>query len=86
MLGHMTIIIPISIGVAPTKALAKVANRISKKFPKKTKGVYMIKSEKNRIKALKWLEVENVWGIGFKHSKRLKSFFPIFTTRGWQQH
>ena len=43
--------IPISIGIAPTKALAKVANRISKKFPKKTKGVYMIKSEKNRIKA-----------------------------------
>ena len=66
--------IPISIGIAPTKALAKVANRISKKFPKKTKGVYMIKSEKNRIKALKWLEVENVWGIGFRHAKRLRSF------------
>ena len=66
--------IPISIGIAPTKALAKVANRISKKFPKKTKGVYMIKSEKNRIKALKWLEVENVWGIGFRHAKKLRSF------------
>ena len=66
--------IPISIGIAPTKALAKVANRISKKFPKKTKGVYMIKSDQNRIKALKWLEIENVWGIGFRHSKRLRSF------------
>ena len=66
--------IPISIGIAPTKALAKVANRISKKFPKKTKGVYIIKSEKNRIKALKWLEVGNVWGIGFRHAKRLRSF------------
>ena len=33
--------IPVSIGFAPTKALAKVANRISKKFDKKTKGVYV---------------------------------------------
>ena len=37
--------IPISIGIAPTKALAKVANRISKKFPNQTKGVYLINSE-----------------------------------------
>jgi len=66
--------IPISIGIAPTKALAKVASRISKKFPKKTNGVYMIKSEQNRIKALKWLEIKNVWGIGFRHAKRLRSF------------
>ena len=34
--------IPISIGIAPTKALAKVSNRIAKKFPNKTKGVYLI--------------------------------------------
>jgi len=65
--------IPISIGIAPTKALAKVANRISKKFPKKTKGVYMLKSKQKRIKALKWIEVENVWGIGFRHARRLKN-------------
>ena len=66
--------IPISIGIAPTKALAKVANRISKKFPKKTNGVYIIDSKQKRVKALKWLEVENVWGIGFRHAKRLRSF------------
>ena len=66
--------IPISIGIAPTKALAKVANRISKKFPNKTKGVYLINSEQERIQALKWLKIEDVWGIGFKHSKRLKNF------------
>jgi Nucleotidyltransferase/DNA polymerase involved in DNA repair len=46
--------IPISIGIAPTKALAKVSNRIAKKFPNQTKGVYLIGSEKKRIKALKW--------------------------------
>ena len=34
---------------APTKALAKVANRIAKKFPNKTKGVYLINSEEKKI-------------------------------------
>ena len=65
--------IPISIGVAPTKALAKVANRISKKFPNKTKGVYIINSHYKRIKALKWLNIGNVWGIGFRYEKKLKN-------------
>ena len=63
--------IPISVGIAPTKALAKVANRIAKKFPEQTNGVYIIDSEEKRIKALKWLPVEDVWGIGRQHTKRL---------------
>ena len=66
--------IPVSIGFAPTKALAKVANRISKKFDNKTKGVYVISSEEKREKALKWLKIEDVWGIGYKHATRLKSY------------
>jgi DNA polymerase V len=65
--------IPVSIGFAPTKALAKVANRISKKFDSKTRGVYVIDSEEKREKALKWLKIEDVWGIGYKHSERLKN-------------
>ncbi len=65
--------IPISIGIAPTKALAKVSNRIAKKFPNQTNGVYLINSEKRRIKALKWLKIQDVWGIGFKHAERLKN-------------
>ena len=64
--------IPVSIGIAPTKALAKVANRISKKFDKKTCGVYVINSKEKREKALQWLKIEDVWGIGVKHSERLK--------------
>ncbi len=66
--------IPISIGIAPTKALAKVSNRISKKFPNKTKGVYLMNSEEKRIKALKWLKIQDVWGIGFRHYERLKKY------------
>ena len=65
--------IPISVGIAPTKALAKVANRIAKKYPKETNSVYIIDSEEKRIKALKWLRAEDVWGIGRQHSKRLNA-------------
>ena len=43
--------IPISIGIAPTKALAKVSNRIAKKFPEKTNGIYLIDSCKKRENA-----------------------------------
>lgn len=65
--------IPISVGFAPTKALSKVANKIAKKFPKKTNGSYVIDSEEKRLKALKWTKIEDVWGIGFQHAKRLKA-------------
>jgi len=65
--------IPVSIGIAPTKVLAKVANRIAKKFPSQTKGVHLINSEKRRIKALKWLKIPDVWGIGLRHAQRLKN-------------
>lgn len=64
--------IPTSVGIAPTKALSKVANKIARKFPEQTKGVYIIDSEDKRIKALKWIKIEDVWGIGRRLSKRLK--------------
>lgn len=64
--------IPISIGMAPTKALAKIANRIAKKFPNETNSAHIINSEEKRIKALKWTKAEDVWGIGRAHAQRLK--------------
>ena len=63
--------IPICIGVAPTKSLAKVANKVAKKFQEKTGGVYVIDTDEKRIKALKWLAVGDVWGIGRQLSKKL---------------
>lgn len=65
--------IPISVGIAPTKALAKVANRIAKKFPEKTGNVFCIENEEQRIKALKWLKIEDVWGIGRQLSRKLQA-------------
>jgi DNA polymerase V len=63
--------IPISLGFAPTKTLAKAANKIAKKFPERTNGIYIIDTDEKRIKALKWLPIEDVWGIGRRLSKRL---------------
>lgn len=65
--------IPISVGIAPTKALAKAANRIAKKFPEQTKGCHVIDTETKRIKALKWLDVEDVWGIGRRNAAKLRA-------------
>ena len=62
--------IPVSIGVAPTKTLAKVANKFAKKYAG-YKSVCVIDSEEKRIKALKNTEIGDVWGIGRQHTKRL---------------
>ena len=64
--------IPVCIGFAETKALSKVANKIAKKFHERTKGVYVIDSEEKRIKALKWTKIEDVWGIGYRTTKKAK--------------
>lgn len=63
--------IPISIGIAPTKALAKVANKIAKKFAELTGGVYIIDDLEKTRKALLWTKIGDVWGIGRQYEKRL---------------
>ena len=65
--------IPVSVGLAPSKALAKIANKIAKKFDNRTQGVYCIDSEEKRLKALKWTPIEDVWGVGRQHAKRLQA-------------
>ena len=62
--------IPISMGIAPTKTLAKVANKFAKKYPN-YKGVCLIDSDEKRIKALQLTEIGDVWGIGRQHAKML---------------
>jgi DNA polymerase V len=65
--------IPVSIGFAPTKALAKVANKIAKKFQNATGGVYVISDPYKLEKAIRWTEIGDVWGIGRQHAKRLQA-------------
>lgn len=66
-------LIPVSVGVAPTKALAKVANKVAKKFQAETQGVYVMQTREQIRKALTWTKIEDVWGIGRQHANRLKS-------------
>ncbi|NLJ00438.1 MAG: Y-family DNA polymerase [Bacteroidales bacterium] len=63
--------LPISVGIAPTKALAKIANRIAKKYPSRTGDVYVIDTEEKRLKALRWLPVEDIWGVGRRNAMKL---------------
>ena len=63
--------LPTCVGIAPTKALSKVANKIARKFPKETGGSFVIDSDEKRIKALKWTKIKDVWGIGRQLQKRL---------------
>lgn len=64
--------IPTCVGIAPTKALSKVANKIARKYIPETGGFYVIDSEEKRIKALKWTKIGNVWGVGRQLKKRLQ--------------
>ena len=62
--------IPVSIGIASTKTLAKVANHFAKKYPG-YKGVCRIMTEEQRVKALKLTPIGDVWGIGRRVAPRL---------------
>ncbi|MDD4142221.1 MAG: Y-family DNA polymerase [Bacteroidales bacterium] len=75
--------IPITIGIAPTKTLAKAASKFGKKY-KGFKGVCMIDDETKRIKALKMLNVSDVWGIGRRTNKKL-DYFGIKTAWDFTQ-
>lgn len=63
--------IPVSLGIAPTKTLAKMASVFAKKH-KGYNGVCLMDTDEKREKALKLFPVSDVWGIGRKHSKRLE--------------
>ncbi len=62
--------IPISVGIAPTKTLAKIASKFAKKYPG-YKGVCVIDNEERRRKALELTEVGDVWGIGHRYADKL---------------
>lgn len=62
--------IPVSIGIARTKTLAKVANKLAKKSPK-ANGVLDLVNSPYVDKALERIYVWDVWGIGRRHGKRL---------------
>ena len=62
--------LPVGVGIAPTKALAKLANRISKKVATYN-HVYVIDSHEKRIQSLQWAKTKDVWGLGKNYVKKL---------------
>lgn len=65
--------IPISVGVAHTRTLAKVASRFAKKYPG-YHGATVINTEQQRCKALSMTDVADVWGIGRRYSSKLARY------------
>lgn len=63
--------VPTSLGIAPTKTLAKIASHFAKKFPG-YRSVCIIDNEEKRLKALQLTEITDVWGIGRRLGKRMK--------------
>jgi DNA polymerase V len=62
---------PVSIGIAETKTLAKIANRIAKHSPE-ADGVFELTDQARIDEALAQTGVEHIWGIGIKTCIKLK--------------
>ena len=63
---------PISIGLAPNKTLAKIASKLAKKY-EVYKHCCMIDNDYKRQRALEWCPIEDVWGIGRRYAARLQA-------------
>ena len=63
--------IPVSLGIAPTKTLAKVANKFAKKYPAYNR-LCIIDTEEKRIRALELTEIGDIWGIGRRQVTKLE--------------
>lgn len=64
--------IPVSLGIAPTKTLAKVAARFAKTHAG-YKGVCLIDDEPKRVRALQLTAIGDVWGIGRRLTRKLEA-------------
>ena len=75
---------PVSIGIGPTKTLAKMASHFAKKYPG-YKHCCVIDNEEKRQKALKLYPIEEVWGIGRRYAARLQAL-GVKTAYDFAQH
>ena len=64
--------IPVSIGIAPTKTLAKLANKVAKDDPR-FDGVVILSEPKIIRHFLRSMPVEKIWGIGKRLTARLEN-------------
>ena len=64
--------IPVSVGIAPTKTLAKIGSKFAKQYPG-YRSVCLIDTEDKRRKALGLFPLDDVWGIGRRTCEKLQS-------------
>jgi DNA polymerase V len=74
--------IRVSIGVGPTKTLAKLANRLAKKNKVATNCVMVLSTNSEIEEALRRTAVADLWGIGRRYGKQLRERWGIYD--GWQ--
>ena len=63
--------LPVCVGIAPTRTLAKLANHAAKKYPA-TRGVVDLTDPARQRRLMNLVSVEDVWGVGRKLSVKLK--------------
>ena len=65
--------IPVSVGMAPTKTLAKLANRLAKNHPD-AEGVFDLNGPDSRERILSQVAVDEIWGIGRRYKDKLARY------------
>ena len=65
--------IPVCVGIAETKTLAKIANRLAKKEAQ-SGGVYLFSTQNELLNALHRTAIEDVWGIGRRYAAMLHTY------------
>jgi DNA polymerase V len=71
--------IKVSVGVAPTKVLCKVANHLAKKNKEATNCVVILDNPEKIMAALQKTPVEEIWGVGRQYASKLKYGWNIHT-------
>lgn len=64
--------IPVSIGMAPTKTLAKIASKLCKRYPR-LQGACLMYRPEDVAKVLRNFPIEEVWGVGRQHRRMLQT-------------
>ncbi|MFT3937105.1 MAG: Y-family DNA polymerase [Chitinophagaceae bacterium] len=63
--------VSVSVGVAPTKTLAKLANNLAKKDKQKSKCIWVLATEEDQRIAMEQTRVGNIWGVGGAYANKL---------------
>src|SRR5882757_5301834 len=71
--------IKVSVGIAPTKVLSKVANYLAKENKLATQCVLVLDTQRKIDAALQRTPVKEIWGVGYQYAQKLKEMYAVFT-------